>query len=137
TLPNRLARADQPQVLGEGSAPGPLVFPLNPVAGVGVPDSPPEHGESKPRPAVLGIEDVIGGALADVVTKRVLQVVKSPIDSALLATVRHFEPEPRVLAWRGAFQPLDGFDAWRTLLAPGREQRVLLYVHGFASSIAA
>jgi hypothetical protein len=86
---------------------------------------------------VLGLEDVVGGALADVVTKRVLQVVKSPIDNALLATVRHFEPAPRVLAWRGAFQPLDGFDAWRALLRAGHEQRVLLYVHGFNSSIAA
>jgi hypothetical protein len=86
---------------------------------------------------VLGFEDVVGGALADVVTKRVLQIVKSPIDSTLLATIRHFEPAPRVLAWRGEFQPLDGFESWRALLPPGREQRVLLYVHGFASSIAA
>jgi hypothetical protein len=83
------------------------------------------------------LEDLVGGALADVVTKRVLQIVKSPIDSALLATVRHFEREPRVLAWRGAFEPLEGFETWRALLSPGREQRVLLYVHGFASSIAA
>ena len=137
TLPNRPAHADRPQVLGEESAPMPLVFPLNPVAGAGVPDTPPQGGGKKPKPAVLGLEDVVGGALVDVVTKRVLQVVKSPIDSALLATVRHFEPAPRVLAWRGAFQPLDGFDAWRALLRAGREQRVLLYVHGFASSIAA
>jgi hypothetical protein len=137
TLPSRPVRADRPQVLGEESAPGPLVFPLNPVAGAGAPDPSPQRGDGKPRPAVLGLEDVIGGALADVVTKRVLQVVKSPIDSALLATVRHFEPAPRVLAWRGAFQPLEGFDAWRALLPPGREQRVLLYVHGFASSISA
>jgi hypothetical protein len=144
TLPQRPARAERPQVLGEESAPAPLIFPLNPVVGgsptkggTGVPDSPPLPGESKPRPAVLGFEDVVGGALADVVMKRVLQVVKSPIDSALLATVRHFEPAPRVLAWRGAFQPLEGFDAWRALLPLGREQRVLLYVHGFASSIEA
>ena len=137
TLPNRPARADSPQVLGEESAPGPLVFPLNPVAGAGVPDPSPQRGDNQSRPAVLGLEDVIGGALADVVMKRVLQVVKSPIDSALLATVRHFEPAPRVLAWRGAFQPLDGFEAWRALLPPGREQRVLLYVHGFNSSIEA
>lgn len=137
TLPQRSARADRPQVLGEESAPAPLIFPLNPVAGVGAPDTPPQRGGKKPRPVVLGFEDVVGGALADVVTKRVLQVVKSPIDSALLATIRHFEPAPRVLAWRGAFQPLDGFESWRALLPPGRDRRVLLYVHGFASSIAA
>jgi hypothetical protein len=120
TLPSRTARANGPVVLGEESAPGPLVFPLNPVAGVGVPDAPPQPGATTRRPAVLGLEDVVGGALIDVVTKRVLQIVKSPIDSALLATVRHFEPQPRVLAWRGAFQPLEGFDAWRALLPPGR-----------------
>jgi hypothetical protein len=137
TLPQRPARADRPQVLSEEGTPEPLVFPLNPVAGVGAPDTPPQRGGEKPRPGVLGFEDVVGGALADVVTKRVLQIVKSPIDSALLATIRHFEPAPRVLAWRGEFQPLDDFESWRALLPPGREQRVLLYVHGFASSIAA
>ncbi len=142
TLPERPARADGPVVLGEESTPGSLTFRLNPVAGAGVPDAPdrPKAGLES-GPAVLGIEEVVGGAvggvLADVVTKRVLQIVKSPIDSALLATVRHFEPAPRVLAWRGAFQPLDGFEAWRALLPPGRELRVLLYVHGFNSSIAA
>jgi len=138
TLPQRPARADPPQVLGEESAPGPLVFPLHPVAGKGVPDrSPQPDASGKPRPAVLGLEDLVGGALADVVTKRVLQVVKSPIDSALLATVRHFERAPQVLAWRGSFQPLEGFESWRALLPPGRDHRGLLYVHGFASSIAA
>src|SRR4051794_30805426 len=113
TLPQRPARADRPQVLGEESAPAALVFPLNPVAGAGAPDTPPRRGGKKPKPAVLVFEDLVGGALADVVTKRVLQVVKSPIDSALLATIRHFEPAPRVLAWRDAFQPLDGFESWR------------------------
>jgi len=138
TLPQPPARADRPQVLGEESVPTPLIFRLNPVAGVGAPDrSPQRHGGKKPRPAVLGLEDVVGGALADLVTKRVLQVVKSPIDSALLATIRHFEPAPRVLAWRGEFQPLGDFESWRALLPPGSERRVLLYVHGFASSIAA
>jgi hypothetical protein len=32
------------------------------------------------------------------------------------------------------FRPIDGFEAWRALLPPGREHRVLLYIHGFASS---
>src|SRR5687768_6446520 len=35
TLPQRPARADRPQVLGDESTPAPLVFPLNPVAGMG------------------------------------------------------------------------------------------------------
>ncbi|HEY3232682.1 MAG TPA: hypothetical protein VGJ87_25860, partial [Roseiflexaceae bacterium] len=34
------------------------------------------------------------------------------------------------------FQPLEGFEAWRALLAPGAERRVLLFIHGFASSTA-
>jgi hypothetical protein len=138
TLPERAARPDRPQVLGEESAPGLLSFPIHPVAGARAPDTPPRPGSGKEtQPAVLGLEDAVGGALADVVTKRMLQVLKSPIDSALLAAVRHFEDAPRVLALRGTFQPLEGFDAWRALLPPGREHRVLLYVHGFNSSIAA
>src|SRR5205085_8198193 len=97
TLPERPVRVDGPVVLGEESRPGPLVFRLNPVAGAGVPDTPTRpDSDKKPGPAVLGIEDAIGGAvggaLADVVTKRLLHVLKSPIDSALLAAVRHFEP---------------------------------------------
>src|SRR5262249_30265334 len=142
TLPDRSVRPDRPHVLGEESAPGLLSLPVNPVAGASAPDTPSGRGRGeKARPAVLGLEDAIGGAVggavADVVTKRVLQVLKSPIDSALLAAVRQFEAAPRVLALRDTFQPLDGFEAWRALLPPGREHHVLLYVHGFNSTIAA
>jgi hypothetical protein len=142
TLPQRPAITSGSQVLGEGDLPGALIFPVNAVAGAAAPDTPQAGGQSKqPKPTVLGIEDVVGGAVAgavgDLVTKRVLQVLKSPIDSALLAAVRHFEERPRVLALRGDFQPLDGFEAWRALLPPGIEHRVLLYVHGFGSSTAA
>lgn len=57
TLPQRLARADRPQVLGEESALAPLVFPLNPVAGAGAPDTPPQrHGGKQPKPAVLALK---------------------------------------------------------------------------------
>jgi hypothetical protein len=137
TLPQRTTSGGPPQVLGEELA-GPLMFPINPVIGGGTPGAPPEAGGSKP--AVLGIGDAIGGAVAgtvsDFVAKRVLQVLKSPIDSALLAAVRYFEAAPRMLALRDTFQPLDGFEAWRALLPPGAEHRVLLHVHGFGSSTA-
>jgi hypothetical protein len=143
TLPQRPAATPGSQVLGESGTPGPLMFPVNAMAGSAAPDTRPKaRGRGKrPKPAVLGIEDVVSGAAAgaigDVVMKRVLQVLKSPIDSALLAAVRHFEEQPRVLALRDTFQPLDGFEAWRALLPPGPEHRVLLYVHGFGSSTAA
>jgi hypothetical protein len=131
TLP-QVSPSAPPAVLGEEPAPSTLTFPINEVAGAGAPDT-------RPRPVTLGDESPIGGALggavAEVVTKRVLQVLRSPIDAALLATVRHFEGEPQVLAHRnGAWSPLAGAEPWRALLQPGREQRVLLYVHGFGSS---
>lgn len=106
-----------------GEAGGALRFPINPVAG----------GPAGPS-AVLGLEDVVGGLVGDIVAKRVLQVLKSPIDRALMNGLKHAEIEPRMLALRDGFQPLEGFEAWRALLPPGAERRVLLYLHGFASS---
>jgi hypothetical protein len=130
TLPERPAAAGGPVVLGDDGGPAVLRFPVNPVAGGPAEPSPGQ-------PAVLGIEDTIAGAAAGVVTKRVLQVLRSPFDAALLALIRQFEPAPRVLALRDSgFQPLDGAEAWRALLPPGGERRVLLYVHGFGSSTA-
>lgn len=125
TLPQRAAG---PAVLGDEAAPGVLRFPVHQVA---------SDSSAGGSPAVLGLEETIGGALAGVVTKRVLQVLRSPLDSALLAAVRRFEPQPQMHALRaGGFQPLAGAEAWRALLPPGGERRVLLYVHGFGSSTA-
>jgi len=132
TLPQRVAPDGGPLVLGEEAPPGgTLRFPVNPVAGGSMPVAPGS------QPAVLGIEDIAIGAAANVVTKRVLQVLRSPLDTALLSTIRQFEPGARVVALRGSgFQPLDGAEAWRALLPPGAERRVLLYVHGFNSTVA-
>jgi hypothetical protein len=129
TLPQR-SLGGGPIVLGdEEAAAGALVFPVNGLVG----GAAPAAGDT---PAVLGIEDTVGGAAANVVIKRVLQVIKSPVDAALLTTIKHFEPTPRVLAARnGAWNPLEGAEAWRSLLPPGDTRRVLLYVHGFGSSI--
>jgi hypothetical protein len=133
TLPERSAPAGGPLVLGDQAPPGgTLRFPVNPLAGGSAPVVPGS------QPAVLGIEDIAIGAVTNVVTKRVLQVLRSPLDTALLSVIRLFEAEPHVLALRSdGFQPLDGAEAWRTLLPPGGERRVLLHVHGFGSSTAA
>ena len=130
TLPER-AQPGRPNVLSDEPAlPAVLRFPVNPLVGEG-------GAPAAPRPAVLGIEELARDALAGVVTKRVLQVLRSPLDSALLSLVRRFEPEPRVLALRdGGFQPLSSAEEWRALLPPGRVHRVLLYIHGFGSSTA-
>jgi len=130
TLPQRPVPEGGPLVLGdEAPRGGTLRFLVNPVAGGSAPVAPGS------QPAVLGIEDIAIGAVTNVVTKRVLQVLRSPLDTALLSTIRQFEAQPQVLALRDhGFQPLDGAEAWRALLPPGGERRVLLYVHGFNSS---
>src|SRR6266508_3467009 len=131
TLPERSAPAGRPLVLGEQAPAGMLRFPVNPVAGGSAPVAP------ESQPAVLGIEDIAIGAVTNLVTKRVLQVLRSPLDTALLSAIRQFEAQPQILALRDdGFQPLDGAEAWRALLPPGGERRVLMYVHGFNSSTA-
>jgi len=132
TLPQRSEPTGGPLVLGDEALPAStLRFPVNPVAGGSVPAAPGS------QPAVLGTDDIAIGAVTNVVTKRVLQVLRSPLDTALLSTIRQFEAQPQVLALRDdGFQPLAGAEAWRALLPPGGERRVLLYVHGFNSSTA-
>lgn len=124
TLPTRRS-APPVAVLGAESPPATLEFPINPSV----------LGEAPPA-AALGLEDVVTDIVGDLVIGRVLQVLKSPLDKALLQTVRQSEPQPRVLVQRDTLQPLDGFDAWRALLPPGQEHRVLLLLHGFGSSTA-
>lgn len=121
-------------VLGPDENSGKLHFPVNPIA-LDL-DTPGQGSQG----AVLGIEDVIGGAVAGVgggiILKRVLQVIKSPIEKSLIDAFRHSEGEPWAGVLRnGEFQPIQGAEAWRSVAAPGSEKRVLLLVHGFASSI--
>lgn len=122
TLPEKAEPAATPGVLSGETT---LRFPINPVV---------TEGATTPAPGVLGVESLIGGAIGGFITKRLLQMVKSPIERALLAGVKRAEPPPRVLALRDTLQPIEGFEAWRALLPPGAERRVLLYIHGFASS---
>ena len=128
TLPQPAAAPAAGGVLsGDTTAESVLRFPINPVVVDGAASADAGGG-------VLGVEDLVGGVIGDIAVKRILQMLKSPIDHALLEGVKHAEAEPRVLALRDTFQPLDGAEAWRALLPPGGERRVLLYIHGFASS---
>lgn len=127
TLPQRVD--DQSAVLGAEGEPL-LRFPVHQLVG--------EAGETgEGGAATLGIEDVIGGFVADVVAKRVLHVIKTPLDRALLQHVQRSETRPVVRALRGdSLLPVDGFDTWRALLPPGATRRVLLFLHGFGSTTA-
>ncbi len=121
TLPHASTLAPAAATLG---APRPLAFPVTPLV----------LGDERPPSSTLGWGDVAGGFAGDLVAKRVLSLLKSPLDRALFQTVRQSEPVPQMLVLRDSLEPLDGFEAWRALLPPGKQHRVLLFVHGFGSS---
>lgn len=131
TLP--LAGGDDGMVLGGRNT---LRFPVNAIAL----DVAPAPGE--PHSAVLGIEDLIGGAIGGAVggavVKRVLQVIKAPFEKSILEAIRKTEGEPWVgmLGGDAQWKPFQGAETWRAALKPATEQRVLLLVHGFGSSLA-
>jgi hypothetical protein len=136
TLPQASAPGPTGGVLGESPAPGSsLWFPLNPVV----------SEEAPPTSGVLGVEDILGGAVTSFITRRVVQMLKSPIQRGILEAVKQAEGEPRIVRLTDSakpeelFAPIDGFESWRALLPPGAAQgaprRVLLFVHGFASSV--
>ncbi|GAB4214781.1 MAG: hypothetical protein OHK0022_53850 [Roseiflexaceae bacterium] len=92
-----------------------------------------------PRPpgtaeATLGLGDLVGGVIGDLVGKRVLVLLKSPLERSLLEALARTEGEPTVLALRDTLAPLDGAEQWRTLLPPGAERRALLFLHGLSSN---
>jgi pimeloyl-ACP methyl ester carboxylesterase len=140
TLPQPMAAPPAPGVLGAEASTGGLWFPLNPV----VDNAPLAPGASSgaPTAGVLGVEDVITGAVGSFITKRVVQMLKSPIERGIQEAIKQAEGGPRVLKLSDSvkpeeqFQPLDGAEAWRALLPPGAERRVLLFIHGFGSSTA-
>jgi pimeloyl-ACP methyl ester carboxylesterase len=137
TLPQPIAATPAPGVLGDEMLGG-LWFPLNPV----VEAAPIAPGAAPDAPAagVLGIEDIIIGAVGSYITKRVVQMLKSPIERGIQEAIKQTEGGPRMLRLTDSskpeeqFQPIDGAEAWRALLPPGGERRVLLFVHGFGSS---
>ncbi len=145
TLP--MAGADVP-VLSRGDAliPGPLRFPVHMVMS-GPPrpsDDRLSRGErDRGGPSVLGgVGDLIGDFIPDVVeefaTKHVLHILKAPIDAALRHVIEQFEEKPFVmmLGRDGSFlRPLSSAEEWRARFHPGREHRVLLFIHGFNSNL--
>lgn len=127
TLPKASSKPHS-AVLGGG--PATLKFPVHTMF---------EDG-SNGRAGVLGVGDVVGSAIGNVagtmVVQRVLQVIRTPLDQGLTALIRRRELRPAVRALARDWQALDGADGWRSLLAPGAERRVLLFIHGFGSSSA-
>jgi hypothetical protein len=87
------------------------------------------------EPVALGIGDVLTGVGVDFVARRVIQVIKAPVQRSLLNAVKDAELPPRVLLPLDNYRPLASHEAWRTRFAPGKQHRVLLLVHGFTSSI--
>jgi pimeloyl-ACP methyl ester carboxylesterase len=133
TLPKPMPNQPIPGVLGAPSSTGSLWFPLNPVIDGDEPSAPG---------GVLGVGDAISNLGGSIVIRRVVQMLKSPIQQSLLTALRQSEPQPQVVRLSGgdseeAFVPLEGFESWRSLLPPGDERRVLLFIHGFGSSMSA
>ncbi len=89
-----------------------------------------------PSGATLGLGDLVGGVIGDLVGKRVLVLLKSPIERGLLEALARAEGEPAVLALRDTLAPLGGAEQWRALLPPGAERRAMLFLHGLASTAA-
>ncbi|HEU4324870.1 MAG TPA: alpha/beta hydrolase [Roseiflexaceae bacterium] len=111
-----------------GSDAGVVRFELRPLR--------PPPGPPGPSGATLGLDDLVGSVIGDLVGKRVLVLLKSPIERGLLAALARAEGAPTALALRDTLVPLEGAEGWRTLLPPGAERRALLFLHGLASDTA-
>lgn len=111
-----------------------LTFPFNRLV-YGNGGTPPPA--PTPSPVLGGIGDVIASAVTGEAVRHLLQVVKAPISDQLAQQIAASEPQPQILtinpdATIGA--PLVGAEAWRQQFAPGKRHRVLLFIHGFAST---
>jgi hypothetical protein len=134
-LPQR--SAEPSAVLGGEPTPTVLRFTVNSL------HVPPPSNEPS---AVLGIGSAIGGmitgAAGRAVGRRVLQMLKAPVQKAVLQGVAHAEGPAEIQYLRASDKPeerlvpLAGAESWRSLLAPGVPRRVLLYIPGLATSPA-
>ncbi len=123
-----------PGVLGdedEGSAKT-LHFPINHFM-----DTPRQGVMKSPRDSgVLGDDD---DSFVDAITapfQHIVRIVKAPVIGALDAFIASKEPAPTPLrvAADDTLLPLESAEEWRSMFDdPTREQRVLLYIHGFLS----
>lgn len=109
-----------------GSNSGVVRFELRPLR-------PPTLDLPDPTGATLGLDELVGGVVGELIGKRVLVLLKSPIERGLLEALAHSEGQPTVLALRDTLTPLDGAEQWRAVLPPGAERRALLFLHGLAS----
>lgn len=104
--------------------------------------SKPPEGGAQSVPGVLGAGDVgevIAGIAGSEVIKHVLHVIKAPLENTLRQAVAAWEGEPFVTSIQPdgtPGQPIAGAEAWRSRFDPAREHRVLLYIHGFNSTVA-
>lgn len=95
-------------------------------------------GDQEEQPGVLGGPgELLGGVVGDLVFKRILHVVKAPVNRALRQFIASQETEPTVMVI-GPEQtpdaPIESAEAWRSRFDPAREHRVLLFIHGFGSN---
>jgi hypothetical protein len=93
---------------------------------------PPEP--SAGEPGVLGVEEVVGGLIGSTITRRIVQVLRAPVERSIRAAVERAEGEPEVFLLRDDLVPLTGAEAWRGL-RKNEHGRVLLLIHGFSASI--
>lgn len=134
TLPRRAPQAAPPDaaVLGGGVGGETLVFPVHQIIDQSAPPAQPEE------PAVLGgVGEVIGEVIGDIVFKRTLHLLRAPVAPAFQQFMAARETQPQVLpvgADGVLGGPIAGFESWRARFEPGRQQRVLLFVHGFMSN---
>ncbi len=131
TLPHVPAPDDGAVAFGVGGAQEPvLLFPLNNVI-----TTPPE---SPPGEVAFGLGDMVSGLADKFNMQHVLHVIKAPPQEMLLNTIAKQEPVPCIMqvARDGEpGEPLLGAESWRTVFPPSRTHRVLLFIHGFTSSV--
>lgn len=122
-------------VLGTDDEIGVLRFPVNSFVRGSDPNT--NGAEREPRPGVLGLDAALANTVGKIVFKHVLTVVKAPIENAIKTTIAKHEGDPvaQVVVRDGTLTPLVGAESWRALFSdPTKEQRVLLFLHGFLSS---
>lgn len=115
-------------VLGSASDSGTLRFPIHRLVGGG------DGG------VVLGgpLEAAAGDFVRDVIFRRVVHMLRAPVAPALNELIADREgPPAMVLIAPDAtlLGPLDGPEMWRRHFEPGREHRVLIFIHGFSSNV--